>query len=161
MSTNTTVARALARREAIEREIESLQAELRDIDTFIALYPRFADERDANLEASSPVEVRRGEHALPAHDDTPILGNGMVTQEQFEADVRKVLIDNGRPMKRGQLINGLHSRGLRVGGTDELKNFGTKIWKARDKFVNIASEGYWPRDVDCPAVSYQDLGRFR
>jgi hypothetical protein len=151
MPTDTTVARALARKEAIEREIESLQVEVRDIDTFVALYPRFADESDSNREEATSEESSSEEHASPKYDHT---GNGMITQEQFETDIRKLLIENGRPMKRGQLINGLHSRGLRVGGTDELKNFGTKIWKARYRFINIKREGYWPRDIACPVVQY-------
>jgi hypothetical protein len=155
MSTDTAVGRALARKEAIAREIESLQTELRDIDTFVALYPRFADEQDTNLERPNVPEETPEVHPTPRHDDTPTAGNGMITQEQFETDIRKVLIDNRRPMKRGQLVNALHSRGLKVGGTDEYKNFGSKIWKARDRFINIPQEGYWPRDIPCAAVEYR------
>jgi hypothetical protein len=80
---------------------------------------------------------------------------GEISQEKFEADVRQVLIENGRPMKRGLLIEKLHIHGFRVGGSNEYRNFGTKIFKARDHFVNIPGEGYWPADIACPAVEYE------
>jgi hypothetical protein len=141
-----------------QAEIERFRAEIRDIEMLVALYARYADEQDANPRDGDRMEVKSEEQTSPDREDTPdrkdVSGNGMVTQEQFENDVRRVLIDSGRPMKRGQLINGLHSRGLRVGGSNEAKNFGTKIWKARDRFINIASEGYWPKDIPCSAVQY-------
>jgi hypothetical protein len=155
---DTAVARAVARKEAIgndiERcraDIERLQTEMRDIDTFLALYARFAEADEDN--ASQATETSTPSHNGQAEDASFPAGN--VSQEQFEIDARRLLIENGRPMKRGQLIRSFRSHGLRVGGTNEAKSFGAKIWRARDRFINISGEGYWPRDVDCPAVGYQ------
>jgi hypothetical protein len=68
--------------------------------------------------------------------------NGSISQEQFEADTRRILLEHGRPMKRGQIIKKFRSSGLRVSGTNEPKNFGTKIWRGRLVFINISGEGY-------------------
>lgn len=56
---------------------------------------------------------------------------------------------------RGQIIKKFRSSGLRMGGTNELKNFGAKIWKARLVFINIPGEGYWLRDVPRSTVDYK------
>ena len=158
--------RALARKEELEREIayhqrnveahqrevEVRQSEMREVETFIAQYPRFSGEN----------EQRDDAHAKTSKDDTrdsrpPNAANGPISQEQFEADARRLLIENGRPMQRGQLVKKFRSSGLRVGGTDEIKemrNFGVKIWKAKDRFINILGEGYWPRDIACAVVNY-------
>src|SRR6516164_7575532 len=123
MPTDTAVSRALARKEALQREIARCQEEIKDIDTFVVLSARFGDiEEQPPEEPASDPQKEPEEQPSPEDADPYTAGNGMVTQDQFEADIRKVLIDNGRPMKRGQLINALHGRGLRVGGTDELKN---------------------------------------
>jgi hypothetical protein len=164
MPMDTPISRAHARKEVLVREIEQrqrdveenqrqigiCQAEMRDIETFIMQYARFSGEE----EVRTNTEINGSQHTSAEQNEASDI-DGLVSQERFEADIRQVLVDNGRPMQRGRLISALHSLGLRVGGTNELKNFGTKIWKARARFVNIPSEGYWPRDIACPAVDYQ------
>jgi hypothetical protein len=172
MPTDTAVTRALARKEVLEREIEfhqreaeshqreadSRQVEMREVETFLTQYARFSGESELRADA----DVKRGAHVKSDEANTSAKqrttrpsSDGPISQEQFEADARRILVENGRPMKRGQLIKSFHSRGLRVGGADESKNFGAKIWKARNIFINIPSEGYWPRDVACPVVDYE------
>jgi hypothetical protein len=168
---DTPISRARARKEVLEREIEFhqrnlevhqrevdvRQAEIREVDTFIAQYQRFSGEGESlvNADIKAPQSDRPNSarpHARAADNNSPI------SQEQFEANARQILIENERPMKRGQLVRKFHSHGFRVGGADvikEIRNFGVKIWKARDKFVNIPGEGYWPKDVSCPAVGYK------
>jgi hypothetical protein len=163
---DTPLSRAHARKEALEREIEYHQrnveahqrevdvreAEMREVDTFIAQYPRFSGDSELRVDA----HIKTPKHETP--DPTQRRAqNGPISQQQFEADARRLLMENGRPMKRGQLVKRFHSAGLRVGGADEqkeVKNFGVKIWKANDKFINISGEGYWPMDIACPAVDY-------
>jgi hypothetical protein len=175
MPTDPAVARALARKEVLgreiefhqreadahQREVESRETEMREVETFLKQYARFSEESelldDAVTEEGNLAKSEAGNMAA-ARNKSRSSGDGAVSQEQFEADARRILIENARPMKRGQLINGFHSRGLRIGGTDEIKNFGAKIWKARNVFVNIPSEGYWPRDIACPVVGYEPSG---
>jgi hypothetical protein len=172
MPMDTPISRARARREVLEREIEFhqrnvethqrevdiRQAEMREVETFITQYARFSGESELHVDADIKTpDPEKLDAALPRADDSTD-SSGPVSQEQFESDTRRILIENGRPMKRGLLVKRFHSHGLRVGGSDEakeIKNFGVKIWKAKEKFVNIPGEGYWPKDVACPAVDYQ------
>jgi hypothetical protein len=175
MPTDTAVTRALARKEVLEREIEfhqreveshqreadSRQMEMREVETFLTQYTRFSGESELRADA----DVKKNAHvksdvanAAPERRNSRPSGNGPISQDQFEANARKLLIENGRPMKRGQLIKRFHSHGLRIGGNDEVKNFGAKIWKAKDRFTNISGEGYWPRDVACSLVDYEPGG---
>jgi len=163
---DTPLSRAHARKEVLEREIEYHQRnveahqrevdvrqyEMREVDTFIAQYPRFSGENQQRVDA----DANTSKHDT-SDSTSPSAENGPISQEQFEADARRILMENGRPMKRGQLVKKFRSSGLRVGGADEIKemrNFGVKIWKAKDRFVNIPGEGYWPRDIACPPVDY-------
>ena len=175
MPTDTAVTRALARKEVLEREIEfhqreaeshqrqadSRQTEMRDVETFLTQHARFSGESelpaDADVKKNAHVKSEAANTASERRNSRPS-GNGPISQDQFEADARKLLIENGRPMKRGQLIKRFHSHGLRIGGSDEVKNFGAKIWKAKDQFINISGEGYWPRDVACSLVDYEPGG---
>jgi len=77
-----------------------------------------------------------------------------MTQADFTALARRLLIENGRPMTRGQLLKRLKEIGRGIGGQDEMKNLGTKLWRARDTIVNVPGAGYWPLEIDCPAVGY-------
>lgn len=82
-----------------------------------------------------------------------------MTQDEFTELARTILIENGRPMTRGQLLLAFKERGRHIGGVDEQKNLGTKIWRARDRIVNVPGAGYWPREIPCGAVSYHpDVG---
>jgi len=171
MPIDTPISRAQARKEVLEREIEFhqrnvdthqrevevRQTEMREVETFLTQYARFS--KDGELHANVDIKGADSAKSDSANPNTgEASGNKAISQDQFEADTRRILIENGRPMKRGQLVKKFRSYGLRVGGSDEVKemrNFGVKIWKARDRFVNIPGEGYWPRDVACHPVDYQ------
>lgn len=160
--------RARNRKQALEREVERLQAEIREIDTFLALYAKFAGPETFTEMAAAipmaavlspttpPVSQTQNGDLIPSPEqlEHKSADGDLVSQEQFETNVRQVLLDHGRPMQRGRIIAKMRGAGLRIGGRNELKNFGTKIWKARDKFVNLKSEGYWPSDVPNAAVGY-------
>jgi hypothetical protein len=167
---DTPLSRAHARKEVLEREIEYhrrnveahqrevdvRQTEMHKVDTFIEQLARFSGDSELRVDADAKTSDQE-----PPDSTQPGAENGHISQQQFEADARRILIENGRPMKRGPLVKKFHSSGLRVGGADEqkeMKNFGVKIWKAKDKFINISGEGYWPRDIACPAVDYHPGG---
>lgn len=137
---------------AVKRRHEILQ-ELEEIDQFLELYRRFAKIGEPLPEGPPP--RKRERNALLAQGlqhrphDRP-----SISQERFAKEARAILLEHGRPMQRPKLLAAFKARGLEIGGVDESKNLGTKIWRARDKFINIAGEGYWPSDVSCPAVDY-------
>ena len=171
MPIDTPISRARARKEVLEREIEFhqrnveshqreveiRQTEMHAVEIFLTEYVRFSGDGKGELHADA--EIKKDDSAnteTPKAEDSA--SNGAISQKQFEANARRILIENGRPMKRGQLVRKFRTLGLRVGGADDIKeirNFGVKIWKAKERFVNIPGEGYWPRNVACPPVDYQ------
>jgi hypothetical protein len=61
----------------------------------------FSGEGDLRADATEAERVALG-HASTANaerDNSRASGNGPIPQEQFEADARKLLVENGRPMK--------------------------------------------------------------
>jgi hypothetical protein len=144
MTVEVALQRALARK-------EQLEAELRELNTFLAVYQRFAKEVPAPAPENVPELFSRvGTGAVSEAEGKP----PAMTQEDFVALARDILVGNGRPMTRSQLLAAFKARGRHVGGIDEQKNLGTKIWRARDRILNIPGAGYWPKDLPCPAVAY-------
>jgi hypothetical protein len=160
MAQDSALSRALARQEALRREIEDRQEEIREIDTFISLYRRFADDSPPNQQevAETPQNARRRVR-LDDDNNQPDVGRPQtkrsgLTQREFERIGRELLLARGRPAQRRAFLDLFRERDIVIGGADELKNLGTKIWMARAVLTNIRGEGYWPADVPCPAVGY-------
>jgi hypothetical protein len=65
---------------------------------------------------------------------------------------RRIIIGEGRPMKRGELVKRLEAAGFEIVGADKSKVFGTNLWRS-GKFVPVAGKGYWPNDVALPSES--------
>jgi hypothetical protein len=65
---------------------------------------------------------------------------------------RAVLIEEGRPMKRGQLVKALLRRGIPLAGTDKNKNLGTILWRHKNQFVSLNKLGYWVKDVPLEGI---------
>jgi hypothetical protein len=62
---------------------------------------------------------------------------------------RKLIIREGRPMKRGEVVSKLESQGFSFPGRDKNKVFGTNIWRS-GRFRTVGDQGYWPKDVTLP-----------
>jgi hypothetical protein len=159
MAQDSALSRAIARQEILRREIEERQEEINKIDTFISLYPQFADDAPPHQSAASSSESSREDVADQNQADASDTGHGAkrrsgLTQPEFERIGRELLLARGRPAHRRAFLDLFQERNIVVGGTDELKNLGTKIWNARAVLINISGEGYWPVDVPCPVVGY-------
>lgn len=156
MAQDSALSRALARQGALRHEIEERQDEIREIDTFLSLYRRFADDEPPNRAGTSESSQ------VPAEDnDQPVSSDARsrtkrsgLTQPMFEKIVRELLLARGRPAQRRALLDLFRESGNIIGGADEMRNLGTKLWYARAALTNIRGEGYWPTDVPCPDVGY-------
>jgi hypothetical protein len=141
--------RALQRRWDVEEEI-------RQIDTFIALYRKFATETTT---AGSARKITGISQNMPSTQRlTTIEGDDLVvgvTQSDFVKFAKRLLLENGRPMGSKQLLSRFLAKGRRIGGAYELTNMTTKLWRARDQIIKVPGAGYWPVDVPCPAVNYE------
>lgn len=149
------IAKALRRR-------EELTAELRRLNDFLKVYAElsassldellgtvqahFADRAKPAVES---VPLRR--RAAPAEANDPSIG---MPQREFTDLAKDLLISAGRPLGSHQLLTRFQEAGRHVGGTEELRNLTTKLWRARPEIIKVPGAGYWPRDVACPAVRY-------
>lgn len=138
----------IAYRNAMRRRKE-LQAEIADIDRFLEMWKRYAGTESGNVE---PTGNKAGA-VSPPH--TPGRTMQRLQRERHAKDIRNIIVTAGRPLTRGQIIEGLDKHDILVGGKDKSKNIGTVMWRLRDRFVNIAGEGYWPKDMPCLAVGYE------
>ncbi|MGA9582823.1 MAG: hypothetical protein WBR13_12735 [Allosphingosinicella sp.] len=64
-------------------------------------------------------------------------------------EVRRIILKEGRPLTRSELVDHLERLGYRIPGTDPRKVLGTNIWRS-GKFNHIEGKGYWPKEADLP-----------
>lgn len=65
------------------------------------------------------------------------------------AEARRIIIAEGRPINRSELIRRLEAEGYVIDGRDKSKVLGTNIWRSK-RFVHVDGKGYWPNDVPMP-----------
>jgi hypothetical protein len=125
------IAKLLKRRDELRMESEAL-------DNLISTYQKLlmlGKERDAQqLDLSLGPNSRRARSAYVA---------------ETLAEARRIIIAEGRPMNRSELIRRLEAAGYIIEGTDKSKVLGTNIWRS-EQFLHVDGKGYWPRDVPMP-----------
>jgi hypothetical protein len=145
------------RREALSRQIEELKAAQKksqeEIETIDESLKTLTDAREklppefiamlekTNFESLGP-QIPSSQAELPPAD--------------VAARARAVLIEEGRPMKRGQLVKALLNRGVHLAGADKNKNLGTILWRHKNQFVSLEKLGYWVKDVPLPGLYEPD-----
>lgn len=125
---------------ALERRAE-LSKELSALDSLIAYYKGLL--------------VRQGVES-PGGLSQPDLYRGTTKRSLHAAELadmmnraRRIIIENRRPMKRGELVKELENQGFVITGKNKNKVFGTNLWRS-GRFRSVGSEGYWPKDVALP-----------
>ncbi len=66
---------------------------------------------------------------------------------------KRIIIETGRPLTRGQLMERLESAGTKLSGKDKesrARYVGTILWRSRDEIENIEGLGYWLRGERLP-----------
>jgi hypothetical protein len=71
------------------------------------------------------------------------------TDGLFDA-AERVILREGRPLSRSELMDRLQDEGFTFPGTDKVKVFGTNLWRSR-RFVSLKGIGYWPEAHKLPA----------
>jgi hypothetical protein len=118
-----------------------LAKEAAALDNLIALYHRLSSQEISESSAdANQLDLYRqpSSRAAQAAD----------IARTIEA-ARKLIIREGRPMKRGELVSKLESQGLSFPGRDKNKVFGTNLWRS-GRFRMVGDQGYWPKDVALP-----------
>jgi hypothetical protein len=138
---------------ALKRRAELLE-EVEKIDVFLELWHHYSGgtkAETASPKAAAPVSA-------PARSARPKKA-GSLSREEVVVEIRRVLLETGRPMTRGALLKELLAQGVAVGGTNKSKNLGTILWRSRDEIVHIDGAGYWVKDKQCPAIGYLPEGQ--
>lgn len=131
----------LKRKEELAKESESL-------DRMIELARQMLSDEDASADNTAP-PAQLG--LWGTHGAKHRLKSSQVQELLDEA--RRLIVADGRPLKRGELVNRLEDRGYPIVGTDKNKVLGTNIWRS-GKFIHIDGEGYWPSDMELPKKNY-------
>jgi hypothetical protein len=114
------------------RRTEIVQ-EIARLDNFIAMHQEFSG---LPTHGGQTGQVR----ALKPHKLKPI--------------IREILLEFQRPMIGVEIFTALVARGITLDSEKPTRYMQVMLWRARDEFVNIEGEGYWPRDIPCQAVEY-------
>lgn len=146
---------ALRRRDDLHREIDQRRAEVEQIDAFLNLCTRFAAMGEGTVEPSLPVA---GVHLQRVSEDQRRRRFTTVSGMALLPHIRKAILEIGKPLRRGAIVEALDMRGIRVGGKGKpASNIGTVMWRAskdNGHFIGLP-KGYWPRDIACPAMGYE------
>lgn len=129
------LSKALRRQKELHFELETLQR-------MIEGYRRLQVLQDENPDAEQLHLWHGGSRrALKSEQVAAILD-----------EVSRILVKEGRPLSRAQLVERLEARGFQLPGSDRKKVLGTNIWRS-GRFDHIEGAGYWPKDADLPPGS--------
>lgn len=134
MVTNTPrelLANLLKRREELRLESEAL-------DKLIETYRTLAVLK--HEPPGDQLALWSGAHSRKARSD--------YVAEMME-EVRRLMIGEGRPLTRSELVRRLEAEGFVLAGVDKRKVLGTNIWRSQ-KFNHLEGRGYWPKGVPLP-----------
>lgn len=130
------LAKATRRQRELRLELEALQRLIDD-------YRRIQDLRDEDPDAEQLHLWHGGSRRALKSDEVAAMLE----------ETRRIILKEGRPLKRGELVRRLESRGFKIAGSDKNKVFGTNVWRS-GQFDHIHGRGYWPKDEQLPS----DLG---
>ncbi|MFG1402640.1 hypothetical protein [Xanthobacter sediminis] len=124
----------------------ALQEQLAEIDKAIKALENVSPSLSLQRSLFLDDQLTAPEHSAPQRV------RGELAPYEVANLAREVLIESGRPMRRGELVQALESRGVPLAGKDKNKNLGTIMWRHADMFVSIERLGYWPKDRSLPGV---------
>jgi reverse gyrase len=68
---------------------------------------------------------------------------------EMMASARRLILTEGRPLTRSELLRRLETEGYIVDGRDKSKVLGTNLWRS-GQFQHIEQHGYWPKGTPTP-----------
>jgi reverse gyrase len=122
------LAKAMTRREELRLESEALDSL---IQTYSGLMHLKTEPESPQLNLLEAQRSRRARSVYVA---------GLMDE------IRKMILTEGRPLTRRDLLKRLEAQGYVIEGGDKSKVLGTNIWRSK-LFVHIEGKGYWPKDV--------------
>ena len=132
-STRELLANLLKRRDELRQESEALE---RLIETYrqLSLF-----EREGEVDQLDLWKGGRSSRAKSAY------------VAEMMSTARRLILAEGRPLSRSELLRRLEAEGYVIDGTDQPKVLGTNIWRS-GQFQHLEKQGYWPKDTPMPRV---------
>lgn len=132
------LANAMKRREELRRESEAL-------DNLIEAYRKLSvlqrePERE-QLDLWSRAGSKRAKTAYIV---------------EIMTEIRRLVVGEGRPMTRSELLRQLENKGYVIDGGDRSKVLGTNIWRS-GHFTHLDGRGYWPKDIPIPPKARREV----
>lgn len=130
-STRDLLSKLLNRRDELRQESEALEK-------LIETYRQLAIlEREQPIEQLDLWKGGRSSRARSAY------------VAEMMASARRLILTEGRPLTRSELLRRLEGEGYVVDGSDRPKVLGTNLWRS-GQFRHIGKLGYWPKDTPAP-----------
>jgi hypothetical protein len=143
------------RREELEKHKDRLLKALESCDKAIATV-------DKAIEVSAELREKIGPDLMEILKDIefpvlpqlvePTKEEGTLSPQEVAERAKDVILEAGRPMKRGELVRALAARNVPLAGKDKNKNLGTILWRRSHQFVNLGTLGYWVKGVPLAGV---------
>jgi len=145
-----------ARRAAIEQKITHLRAQVAvlerervDLDIAARVFAKLAAEAvelsaNASLRGVSPDESREN-GTIPQHAN-PV--------DELDEHIRQIILEQGRPVPRSQIIDGLRARGVKIKHKQPGPSIGMLMKRRPQMFKSFEPQGWWLVDRPYPPLDY-------
>ena len=125
------ISRALKERKELQEVIKAAAQKLEKIEQFLRMYRQY--------------NVGSAATDMGVIVDAQVIPGVPSSQEGFEQLVRALLMEVGRPMESGEIIEKFRERGHPLGRSNEVKQTWNKLWRAKTngKLTHEPKLGYW------------------
>lgn len=130
---NELLQKAMERRDALRRELEAIEGFILALSAQEAAASSRSKSR--HLDLFEPRQQTRAERAAAV--------------SAMMDDAEQMILREGRPLTRFQLLERLERAGHQIEGGDKSKVLGTNLWRSK-RFHNIQGAGYWPKSRPVP-----------
>ncbi|RWF51803.1 MAG: hypothetical protein EOS50_27020 [Mesorhizobium sp.] len=136
---------------ALKRK-EEIEAELAKIDFFLDMYRQFGGPE---REQSEPTPSESSE---TGNTETVVSRLSRRLRPTEIADLaERVIRGAGHPLTRAEIVARLESAGIELHSEDKPRYVGTILWREKERFTNIAGQGYVMADMATPEDNVRDL----
>jgi uncharacterized protein YdcH (DUF465 family) len=144
----------------LRKRRQNLTDEIQRIDTALVALATITELPSDELEADLAENSAASDTTKTAYRTTGARSAG-IAQKDFVPMARPIFVEHGRPMTLSEILDGFHKRGRVIGGSDEMSNLKSKLWRAKDEIIKLPGAGYWLKAVPCAEVDYTppDTGR--
>ncbi len=138
------------------KKMRKLQQEIKELDAFIAKYEELSGNK---IQQDDLLAVP--DSVINPHDS--LSGSGKIVKRRNNIkkllDITERLIrESGRPMTRGEIVDGMDRLNITIHSKDKAKYIGTLLWRNDTRFVAVEGEGYaLPNMVIENATNESDL----